>query len=369
MALRPCLPLLCLVVLCSCGREAETEIAAGPYLLDVAPAEATVLWVTSEPADTTVECWTGESLPTTHIDERTTVHRVRLTGLPSDTAVHYRVGSGGAHSAVHSFRTAPREERPFTFVVFGDTGGAPERLAALAEATRAHDPAFVVHAGGYTAGEGGESAWRRQFFGPAGDLLASRALVPAPGPAAGGSATFARLFPTAGGTPWRRHRFLHVELFALDAREGIAVGDEQYRWLEGALRRSDAQWKIIVLHGVLFPGAGGRARADLRRALYPLLLRARADLVFAAGSAACARTAPIGSGDTPAHNALVSFTITATPDAGPEPRREPWLADAAARPGYLRVEVDDEQLTVQALDARGTTFDAVTLEKAGSLRD
>ena len=326
------------------------------------------MWLTSAPADTRVECWTEESLPATHIDERATVHEAHLAGLAPDTAYHYRVSSAAARSAIHQFRTAPRDARKFRFVLCADTAGAPERLAKLADAILRHDPAFIVHAGNFIRGDATEAAWSSQWFSPAHTLLAGRALVPARGSGERGSSLFARLLPTPSGATWRSHRYLHLEVFALDATEGIAVGDEQYRWLERALARSSAQWKLVVFHGTLLPGTSGSARPELRRALYPLLLRAGVDITFS-GGALYARTVPIGSGEKPRHNAIVNFVTSASADAGADPHLEPWLGRAAAAPHFLLVQVDGEELTVQAIDLDGATLDSVTLHKAGTLRE
>ncbi len=366
MSARRCLPLLCAALLCTCHRQPATEITAGPYLLHVGTADATIAWLTSAPADTTVECSAGEALPTTHADERTTVHQAHLDRLAPDTAYHYRVSSGAARSAIHEFRTAPREPRAFRFVVLGSTGEAPERLAQLAEAVRKRQPAFVVHTGSFLAGTRSDEQWAQRFFRPARELLAACALVPVPGPREGEG--FDRLFPTGSGAPWRSYRYLHVEIFALDLRRGIAVGDEQYRWLEGALARSDAQWKVVALHGALFPGTAAAVRPDLRRVLYPLLLRCRADLTVAGGAMRYARTLPIGAGEKPEHNAIVNVVAAAHAALPADPPGEPWLARVSARGSYLLVEADGEELTVQAIDSDGATLDAVTLQKAGSLR-
>jgi len=367
VAARHALALLCVLLLCSCGGDSAIEITAGPYILDMGPTAATIAWHTSAPADTAVECWTGEALPGIRLDERTATHEAHLTGLEPDTLHHYRVRSAAAHSAMHTFRTAPREPRPFRFVVCANTGGAPERLAAMAEAMAGREPAFVVHAGGYLGEARGEDAWSRQFFAPARGLLSRCPLIPAPGADNGKADAFRRLFPTPSGVMWRSYRFLHVEVFALDASSPIAVGDEQYRWLERALARSDAQWKVVVFHRPLFPAGMTRESASLRRVLYPLLLRAHADLTVAAGDGLYARTLPIGAGEKPEHNALVNLLTSAGADA-PEPQPEDWLARVAAEPHYLLVEVDGEELTVQAIGIDGATLDAITLHKAGTLR-
>ena len=367
MAARHALALPCVLLLCSCGGDSAVEITAGPYILDVGPTAVTIAWHTSAPADTAVECWTGEAVPGIRLDERTAAHEARLTGLEPNTLHQYRVRSGAARSAMHAFRTAPREPRPFRFVVCADTGGAPERLAAMAEAMAGREPAFVVHAGGYLGESRAEDAWGRQFFAPARGLLSRCPLIPAPSAEDGEAGPFRRLFPTASGVTWRSYRFLHVEVFALDASNGIAVGDEQYRWLEQALARSDAQWKVVVFHRPLFPAGTTRESASLRRALYPLLLRAHADLTVAAGDGLYARTLPIGAGEKPEHNALVNLLTSGGADA-PEPKPEDWLARVAAGPHYLLVEADGEELTVQAIDLEGATLDAIALHKAGTLR-
>ena len=344
------------------------QLAGGPYLVALGPHDATLVWATAEPSDTQLEYWAAEPCPAVHLPQRTTVHQVELTGLTPRTLYHYRATSGTVQGPILTFRTPAEEADKFAFVAYGDTAGRPERHARLAKAMLGHKPDFVVHTGGLVGGKGGLASWGTDFFEPAGDLVAGRPLVAAPGPDEHRGGLFRRLFPTASGATWRSFRHHHVEVFVLDAAGGVAPGDEQHEWLRLALARSKAQWKLVVVHPPLFGPHAGGARGALRRVLYPVLLRGGADLTFSSGEGLYARTVPIGSGKKPEHNAVVGFLTSAGASAAAGSQPEPWLACAAARPHFLLVEVDGERLAVTAVGMDGSRFDSIELTKAASMR-
>ena len=69
---------------------------------------------------------------------------------------YYRVGHAGwdgRDPAVHSFTTAPRDRRPFTFTAFGDQGISYDAVST-ANLVRAQNPAFHLHAGDISYAEG-----------------------------------------------------------------------------------------------------------------------------------------------------------------------------------------------------------------------
>ena len=78
--------------------------------------------------------------------------------------------------------------------------------------------------------------------------------------------------------PTYRRRVGLVEVFVLDSNN---VGDAQTRWLESALRRSQAPWKVVAVHHPAWT-CGGHLRDDAIVARWvPLFERYRVRLVLA----------------------------------------------------------------------------------------
>ena len=81
------------------------------------------------------------------------------------------------------------------------------------------------------------------------------------------------------GMPGRyyRRRVGDVSLFLLDSNN---LGAAQVRWLDWALARTDAPWKVVAFHHPPFSCGGYLGDLRVRRALVPLFERRDVDLVL-----------------------------------------------------------------------------------------
>jgi len=147
----------------SAAAEDVPSFAIGPYLQNVTENSITVCWESDVPTDGTVEYWVegtqNSSIVNVGSDER---HEVRLDDLQPATGYHYRVripaeGEGSFFTA--GFKTAPSEDVPFTFAVYGDSRDSGPEHQALAEAMRAVNPALVIHTGDLVHWGDNESSW------------------------------------------------------------------------------------------------------------------------------------------------------------------------------------------------------------------
>src|ERR1700739_2655253 len=91
------------------------RIAGGPYVVNVGPRSATVMWVvqTGEATLGTGPDKADRAAPVLHA-ERTT-----FTGLKRGTRYYYQAFPGEAGKG--TFKTPPTGEARFQFVVYGDT--------------------------------------------------------------------------------------------------------------------------------------------------------------------------------------------------------------------------------------------------------
>lgn len=137
---------------------AEEATAQGfyirPHLNNITADGCTLIWETHQPEAGKVEYGSdtryGKSVADT---EAVKIHRLRITGLTPETTYHYRVTSG-ADVAESTFKTAPAEARPITFVMIGDSRRWSNRWA---------ETKMEEHA----------AQWKPEFYLTQGDLVPS----------------------------------------------------------------------------------------------------------------------------------------------------------------------------------------------------
>ena len=235
-----------------------------PYVQDVTPESAWILWETSEGDESTVEWGTSASLGSTAAGTFLAsvgthrVHEVRLTGLSPATRYHYRVRTGSAVSEVFHFTTAPRREDEVTF-----------RLIAMSDMQidRANPDVYrsVIHDGvlDWLASEGGDAgavafvlvpgdlvddgreyeSWAAELFAPAADLMRHVAFYPVLGNHEQNSVNYYRYFhlPENGSfgdrDRWWAMSWSNVRVIGLDSNLLLLLGDQE-RFLERELEEA-----------------------------------------------------------------------------------------------------------------------------------
>ncbi|MGH3022663.1 MAG: metallophosphoesterase family protein [Gaiellaceae bacterium] len=157
------------------------------------------------------------------------------------------------------------------------------------------------------------------------------------------------------GMPRRfyERRFGDVGLFVLDSNR---VGKPQIRWLERALERSDAPWKVVTLHHPPYSCGGYQGVGRIRRRLVPVFERTGVDLVLAAHDHNYQRFRRRGVTYV-VHGGGGARLYPLRPCPSSFPRRR------AAREirGWLYVRVAADALVVRAIGLGGGTVDRVVL--------
>ena len=85
---------------------------------------------------------------------------VRLTNLEADAKYYFKVCTQGKCSEKMYFKTAPKSNKPFTFIAGGDSRSIPKgriRGNILVSKIR---PLFIAHGGDYTK-DGTAKEWQR----------------------------------------------------------------------------------------------------------------------------------------------------------------------------------------------------------------
>ena len=243
----------------------------GPYLTWDAQTTAhdgvVVTFVTTVPCLGTVEYGPTAALGSTALgDELATMHHIRLTGLPADSDIHYRVRDSAGHiTETTVFRTAPASPTAVRFVAMADmqvSGESNDRWDDLSQEVMAHDPAFLLIPGDLPFADTPGLWW--MYFDLARELLASAVSLPVAGnhdtpdkshhPDTSSIRAFFPLpYPDDTAAHFRID-YGNVTLLALNSESSdeMLPGGVQYGWTEtqltGILDDPDVDWVFGAFH-------------------------------------------------------------------------------------------------------------------------
>ncbi|MGG2399120.1 fibronectin type III domain-containing protein [Pseudomonas sp. SH1-B] len=233
-------------------------------------------------------------------------HQVRLEGLSPDTAYVYRVKGSAGWSEWHQFRTAKQAFAPFTFLYLGDAQNDILNVASrtIRQALRSvARPALMVHAGDLVASRDDlahDDEWGEWNQAGGWAYAAIPQLVAAGNheyldsllPDGSESRTLGEHFPAQFAVPRNGADSLPhtsyvsdyqgVRFVVLDGTSALDLGtlETQTRWLENALKRSQATWNIVVMHQPIYTCARPEDTEPLKSTWQPLFERYKVDLVL-----------------------------------------------------------------------------------------
>ncbi|MNR86845.1 Alkaline phosphatase precursor [compost metagenome] len=338
---------------------AVQEVA--PYVQNVTSTSAVLMWRTAEPRASVVKVSGREvrlSAPTTH-------HQVALSGLKPNSVISYEVPGFGSGS----FRTAPQGNGKTRFIVVGDTGSGNANQRAVAAQMREYRPDFVLHVGDVVYDDGEERLYPQRFFTPFQAIIANAPLYPVIGNhdvKAEKGAAYLRAFDLpseeSGTERYYSFRWGQAEFFALDTtdRDFLKPGSPQVEWLEKALSRSTATWKIAFGHHPIYSNGADGGKPFLRSRALPLFKRYGLDLYINGHEHNYERFLAPEDG--------VHFVVTGGGGAWLRPGKQ--KNQDQEKPSIYRdvyhfvgAEMDGDRLTLTAIDKDGKAFDAVTLKR------
>lgn len=369
-----------------------------PYLQQVGPTSAIVVWATRENGIASVRYTlngAGKVVPATSRLVPATVtamgfdyyqHEATLSGLSPATGYSYTPSVDGvAVSGGDLLTTAPPTGGgSVRFLAFGDSGvGSPEqRQLATRMATERFD--FAVHTGDVvygaatTTGAGGYPQLHSWFFDIYRDWLRTHPIYPSIGnhdDEANRAAPFRDVFilPDNGASaafPDHRERYYsfdygpaHVVVLDTElAFQNLTRRDAQLQWLAADLAATTQPWKIAVFHRSPY-SAGGEHGSDfaVRQAFGPLFDRHRVDLVLSGHEHDYERTIPIRE---TADGGPTVYVVTGGGGARLYPAATGWWTAASASVfHYMRGLVEGCRLTLEAVSISGAVFDTAVIDK------
>jgi hypothetical protein len=335
----------------------------GPYLQQLTPQGAQVVWQTYEPATTVLRFGTaGGPLAVVERDaDLTRRHAVPVRGLQPGTTYSYQWESDGKLGKVSSFRTPAAGPERFSFGVIGDFGiGTPAARANLRRLSA--DPAvdLAITTGDNAQIYGTEDEYRRFVLGPLRDLIATKPFWPSVGNHDYYNLqNYLRFFALPNGGLYYSFTYGGVLFLALDSNR---FDGRQRRWLRRELRGSAARCKVAYFHHPLWSsgrGYRGHARHLRRKRFVPILQRGGVDLVLNGHMQNYERSKPLRSGRRSRRGVVyvVSGGGGASLNGFVTRRRPKWSARRGVFYHRLRIRVEKRVFRGKAIDAAGNTRD------------
>lgn len=244
--------LIFLAVLCLAPyARAEEKLVGGPYAVNVGDRSATVVWVveTAQASIGTEPDKPEKSGPVLRAE------KVTFSGLKPGTTYYYN--ATGTEQGKGSFKTAPREQSAFQFLVFGDTRTRHDVHREVIRAIlKQPTPDFVLHTGDLVANGGDTSLWPI-FFDIERELLLKAAFFPALGNHERNDRNFYDFFDVSPA-PYYSFNWGTCHFIVLDSDIGSisaseekrqSFWNEQVRWLEEDLQKSQsADFRFVSAH-------------------------------------------------------------------------------------------------------------------------
>ncbi len=231
---------------------AEDKLVGGPYVVNVGPRTATVMWVvqTGEVSLASSDGSSTKSAPVLRAE------KVSFTGLQAGKT--YTYDPLNRPDARGSFTTppAPKDPASFEFVVYGDTRTRHDvHRKVIGAILKYSSPQFVLHTGDLVA-DGADSAQWPVFFDIERELLRKVAFFPSLGNHERNNPQYYEFFDVS--TPYYSFNWGNAHIIALNSDIGNvshskaardAYWSEQTRWLEEDLAKSQsADFRFVFAH-------------------------------------------------------------------------------------------------------------------------
>lgn len=386
--------LLAAAFLCLPGAAGAARFERGPYLENMAQDMVTVRFR----ADVSTPAWLSygvvpdcERFLTSLAQAKE--QKITLFGLMPDTTYCYRLylpadQSTGVYKVFEGpFTTFGGDDKTqFSFLAFGDSGSGSQEQRDLAARMEKFHPDFVLHTGDMVE-SGLDSDADAQYFKPYAALLARTPFFLALGNHDYGAdlrSQGGRGFIKANYAPFHSvpltglppHYYFFDEgnarFFVLDtnAFDGarfaptLEPGSKQYKWLEHYLAKTEKAWKFVVVHEPLYStGAHGALEAELK-ALEPLLLRYKVDVVFQGHDHDYERTVPVKEGEPDEAEGIVYVTLAGGGSTLYIQRRnEPWSEKFLPTYHFAFIEVKDKDFSMTVYNKDGEVIDSLEIQK------
>lgn len=326
---------------------------------------------------------TAEVKQQTKVAGSSYVHEVKLENLKPETQYFYQtvatddVGKT-IESEVLTFQTANQFETPFSFAIISDTQGNPKVSGKVAEYAWAQRPNFLLHAGDLVSTGTNDGHWKDHFFPSMHPLVGRVAFFPVLGNHEVNARNYYDYMSLPGKEYFYKFQYGNTDFFMIDTNKNVDAGSEQYAWLDRALSKSKATWKIVCHHHPAYSSdendygdlwkTNRSTRGDARvRKLTKLYDKHEVDIVWCGHIHSYERTWHIRNNKVVAENKGTMYMVTGGGGGGLEtagPVKPYFQNNVRHGHHYCMVSVNGGTLEFKAFDLENSLFDYLKLTKS-----
>jgi hypothetical protein len=375
VAIRRATLALTITLIVVASEASAVRLTRGPYLQLLTTSSVTVVWNTDVPVACSLSLRRLGAAAAMVGGPTSAVCAVTATGLVPGAQYGYVPRGNGIALTTETVFRADDPDRPYSFLVFGDSGTGGTKQLLLRDRMLATPADFIVHTGDMVYDSGAAADFDPEVFAPYAQLLRRIVLWPSLGN---------HDVRTARGAPWRAAFWTpannpadnegyysfdqgNAHFVVLDSNASIAPGSTQYTFLDADLAATTQPWKFVAFHHTIYSNGEHGGDLDLRGDLVPVFDRYGVDVVFMGHDHTYERTLPLRG------NRIVEpggGTVYVTTGGG---GRQITGVDAGTFTAYsesafhfTRVDVDGGTLLLQMVREDGVVRDHVTLVKDGA---
>lgn len=269
----------------------------------------------------------------------------------------YEIQDAGGNALVGrvGFRAAPEPGSPVRFTVIGDSGDGTDDQEAAAEQLGTVPFDFMLHVGDIAYPSGDFVELQAHFFDYYDELLMHHPFFPVPGNheyRSEDAIPYRAVFDLPNNERWYSFDWSDVHFVGLDTEQ---VGEEQQKWLENDLEKNDKLFTVVYLHKPPYSSGFHGSDTGVREAFAPIFEKHEVDVVFEGHDHHYERTKPQNG---------ITYIVTGGGGAGTYPvQPSDFSAVAQEVVQILYVTVENNVLSVHAIDGTGQEFDQLVIEK------
>ena len=367
----------------ACGTGDLTEaggkrVRRRPYLQRVTATSAVVVWTSTSPnpGEVMVHEVNGAPLEMARaaLDETAQLPggahqwKASVKELNPNTTYCYEVREGGERVVERSPLTtapAPGTGARVRMVVIGDSGGGGSDQMAVAKQLATVPFDLMLHTGDVAYENGTLSDFESKFFGVYQSYLRRAPVFPTTGNhdyQTHGAEPYRQVFvlPENGGSEgrerWYSYDWGDVHLVALDTEK---IGPAQAAWLHADLGANHLPWTIVYGHKPQYSSGHHGGDVLFREQFGPVLERHHVPLVLAGHEHDYERFHPQNG---------TTYVVTGGGGRGARKMgRSPLTAYGEAVLHLLLITVENDTLSLHAIDGAGREFDGAVIRRDGGV--
>lgn len=261
----------------------SATIEKGPYLQNPTKTSITICWVSSEEDIGCVSYGKDKNLNKKIKDkEKTKFHQITLDGLSAGTEYFYKISGDGYSSEIYRFKTAPEENTPFKFIVFGDTRTRHDVHREIVKKIIEKNPDFVINTGDLIGNGDILSDWD-VFFEINKELMRTIPYYPVLGNHEADSKNYFDFFALPAGERYYSFSWGNSHFIVLDSNGRYLKSKKQQDFLRSELEKNkDKKFIFVIFHHPPYSATDARRleRENIRYYFGRILEEFRPDVVF-----------------------------------------------------------------------------------------